>query len=930
MKRLSLVALTCLLSACTSITADHTARLGDLPSEPLRILPNSNIAVDHDEVLNRYLAYLEVAQEPELRIRVAHRMAALKLQHEEQLADAGLESAASHSEKHNALAAISDYEELLRLYPDRRDNDALLYQLAKAYVLVGKPMLAITTLERLTQDFAKSDYYLESEFRLGQLLYASGDYAEAAKAYERLIAKGRDGNDYYVSAGYLLGWSLFKQQLNEQSLAAFVRVLDEEFVDETALEQATGGNLELRDDILRIMAVTFAEMGDWDQIEKFFASHGARFYEYRLYDRLASLYYEREFHRSAASTLRAFVLRYPLDKRSPSFYERLIEGYKKARYPELMRRHKEYYVALFGVGTAYWQAHPELHEALTHSLGTYIWDMASFFHAWGQNTQVAQDHNARLKQAERWYNEYIRSFPEAQDTVKAHFFNAEIAFELGDFPTAKEHYEIVAYQYPQYEKAVEAGYAAILAYNKYQPSAQEAKVWRAATVASAMRFVQEYPQDPRSGVVLVNTAEMLLKDQYYPQALSTSRLAAKIEQDLSPRYRYGAALVRGHSAFELGFYAEAESAIELALAQRQADSKTYKDLREKMAASIYRQGEQSKEQGDSVAAVAHWRRLAKVVPESDTRILAEYDAATLLMTSADYAQAVEVMLQFRKDYPGHKLNADIPSKLIVAYEQQGQWQAAALELKQMWQTSKNTEEQRIACYQAAQYFAKAEDYENALDMFRNYANNYSMPFDAAVEAHYQLDQLYAKLNNEEKRRFWLNKIISLHNDAGQNQSDRSRYLAASAAFQLGEFERLQFEQVKISLPLDKSITKKNGFLQAAQKRYTQAVQLGVLEFTTSSTYHLGQLYAQMSQALLQSERPAGMSDVEQEEYQFLLEEQAFPLDEAAISVYQTNTQRTRDGLYDEWIKKTFTELARLMPAQYNKSEKVLSYVENIR
>ena len=34
--------------------------------------------------------------------------------------------------------------------------------------------------------------------------------------------------------------------------------------------------------MLRIMAVTFAEMGDWEQIEKFFQAHGARFYEYHL------------------------------------------------------------------------------------------------------------------------------------------------------------------------------------------------------------------------------------------------------------------------------------------------------------------------------------------------------------------------------------------------------------------------------------------------------------------------------------------------------------------------------------------------------------------------------------------------------------------------------------------------------------------------
>src|SRR5690554_7100299 len=70
-------------------------------------------------------------------------------------------------------------------------------------------------------------------------------------------------------------------------------------------------DLDLRDDIFRIMAINFDELGDWDEIEKFYAEHGERFYEYRLYDSLASLHYSREYYRSAASTLREFVLRYP-------------------------------------------------------------------------------------------------------------------------------------------------------------------------------------------------------------------------------------------------------------------------------------------------------------------------------------------------------------------------------------------------------------------------------------------------------------------------------------------------------------------------------------------------------------------------------------------------------------------------------------------
>lgn len=922
--------MTCLLASCSLFSKKDKNTLASLPAEQLKVLNNQPVNVSHADVLEQYQKYLAVAEDPELRVRVLHRMAALKLQQQElNFASADADSVQQENEA-MSIVAIKDYEHLIQEYPDRLDNDTVLYQLAKAYSLAGQIQLSIVTLERLTEEYPRSRYYLESEFRLAQSLYLVRDYEASAEAYQRLIKVGRNNNPYYVSAGYLLGWALFKQDDYEQSLLAFTRVLDEEFVDEAAFEANDIANVDIRDDMLRIMAVIFAELGDWEQIEKFYTAHGSRFYEYKMYDRLASLYYEREAYRSAASTLRAFVLRYPQDKYAAAYYQRLIEGYKQARYANLVRRHQQEFIERFGVDSEYWQQHTRQQRKLTELLSAYIWELADFYHAWGQDTKNPKDKAERLGLAAFWYEKYVTSFPQANDAVNAHFLLAEVSFELKNYPQAKHHYEIVAYQYPHYEKAAEAGYAAILAYNQHRPTTEEARAWRQATVASAMRFVQEFAADERSGTVLVNTAEMLLKDKYYPQALATARLAADIEHELTPRYRYGAALVRSHASFELGYYQEAEAAIQLALSQKQADQRTYKDLRDKLAASIYRQGEQNKEQGNLEAAVNDWLRLGEVVPESDTKILAQYDASTLLMTMENYPRAVEVMLDFRKKYPNHRLTADIPSKLILSYEAQEQWQEAAFELKAISQTSKNAEEQRIASYQAAEYFFKAEDFENAKDMYRSYAHQYPKPFDAALEAHYQLDQIYARLDDEERRRFWLDKIITLHNKAGAEQSDRSRYLAASAAFELGEFERLRFEQTKITLPLNKSVTTKNNYLQAAQKRYTQAVQLGVLEFTTSSTYHLGELYAQMSRDLIKSERPKGMDEVELEEYEFLLEEQAFPLEEAAVQIHQTNAGRAKEQLYDRWIRSSYASLAKLMPGQYAKPERVKGYVDQIR
>ena len=245
-------------------------------------------------------------------------------------------------------------------------------------------------------------------------------------------------------------------------------------------------------------------------------------------------------------------------------------------------------------------------------------------------------------------------------------------------------------------------------------------------------------------------------------------------------------------------------------------------------------------------------------------------------------------------------------------------------------SSGDKNKQRIALFQSADYFEKAGDLDNALAMYKRYAHDYKRPFNPAIEAHHKLDQIYLANGDDTKRLFWMNKIVWLHLGAKKYKTDRSKYLAAKASYELAENERIKFDKVKISLPLAKSINKKNKRMKAALERYTQAVQIGVLEYTTSATYRIAELYSKFSQGLLASERPTGMDELELEEYGYLLEDQAFPLEEAAIEVHQTNAGRTFDGLYDKWVKKSYGSLADLMPGQYAKYEKQVSYVDAIR
>ena len=81
---------------------------------------------------------------------------------------------------------------------------------------------------------------------------------------------------------------------------------------------------------------------------------------------------------------------------------------------------------------------------------------------------------------------------------------------------------------------------------------------------------------------------------------------------------------------------------------------------------------------------------------------------------------------------------------------------------------------------------------------------------------------------------------------------------------------------------------------------------------------------------LESERPRNLNAEELEQYDFLLEEQAYPFEEKAIGVHETNAARTVDGVYDGWVRKSLEALAEMLPARYAKQERSETFVLSLQ
>jgi len=73
--------------------------------------------------------------------------------------------------------------------------------------------------------------------------------------------------------------------------------------------------------------------------------------------------------------------------------------------------------------------------------------------------------------------------------------------------------------------------------------------------------------------------------------------------------------------------------------------------------------------------------------------------------------------------------------------------------------------------------------------------------------------------------------------------------------------------------------------------------------------------------MIGSARPKKLSKAELEQYNVMLEEQAFPFEEKAIELHETNARRAATGIYDPFVQKSFAELAKLKPGRYAKNER---------
>ncbi len=832
----------------------------------------------------------------------------------------------------NTNQAISIYRSLLKKYPSYKRNDQVMYQLARAYETIGRQDEARTVLDKLVEEYPTSIHTIESQFRRGEILFVNRQYEQAKLAYSEVIQRGTD-SVYFDRALFKRGWCSFKQGAYKEALNNYIELLDIKSAAGYHIKTDRNSSEHQRvEDTFRVVSLSFSYMGGAESVKKYFNEVGSREYEYLVYAHLAEHYLSKRRFQDAASIYQAFFKRYPLHTKSPEYHIRTIEIYKQAWFPGLIVEAKRQFAIKYDLKGIYWNNNKvEQHSDVLVFLKKNLNDLATHFHALSQQEKdSAVGHQLYIESA-RWYRAFLDSFPGDEQAPAINFLFAELLYENSAFREAAEEYERTAYDYTRHSKSAESAYAAVLAYREHEK--QAAVELRAGIhqelIRASLRFADTYPDHKQAAAVLTVTAESLYLLKDYARAVTAAEKVTQSKFKVKQQHRIACWVVLAHSYFDLGDYNQAELAYSRLLRLLAKHDSRIGPIIDKLAASIYRQAEQRQATGDNNGAIRYFLRIAAVAPNSPIAESGGLDAAAILISMQEWRRAEEVLQILRRRYPVSNRKLDVATKLALVFEKSGKTVDAAAEYERISRFTNNLEVKQAALLKSADLYAEAEQRMLAIGTYKRFIASYPEQVEPVAEVHKKLADMYLKMGHKRQYRNALQKIIMLDRNAGLQRTDRTKYLAASAQFELTGLILTAFKNARLGEPFQETLARKKRLMQKGLKAYADVAAYQVADLTAATTYQIADIYFEFSQALLKSERPANLSGEELIQYELLLEEQAYPFEEKAINVHKKNIDLMTTGVYNQWIIRSLKQLAQLVPARYAKEEKEESFFASV-
>lgn len=696
-----------------------------------------------------------------------------------------------------------------------------------------------------------------------------------------------------------------------------------------------------------------------------------------LYQALADFLANKQLFAASYDTYRSLVKAYPQDAEAVQFQLKLIQTLLSRGEAEMALAEQRQLIVLFGPSSDYWRfARPaqlaELEPPLLQYLQYFASNAYNQAQTFASSTQGAAKSSAQaamlFRAAAADYAAMVQILQQQGTSAGAassasttsrynladlQFLTAEALAQAGDDDQAIELYQQLAYgpapavaaslfqpQDAAYRQ-VEVASKAKQADHKQTDSQHEDR----ALFAIQQAFYQQFPAHPEALTVALSRLQQLFNAGEQTQALALAdRMlhwptpVPKAQQATQQQALY----LQSQLQLQREDYAAAEQSLQQLLQAPRIEGATSfdtKQLASQLASAVYQQAQRP-------APVATQQALLTKLlqqPRSEFHEAAAWQQIEL----AEKEQVASLLRQFLADYPRSERRLSAQAKLVALEDANQNFAAAAALYQQMADETADPRIEREALWNAATAAGKAKQGDTALTLWQRYVTKFPQPHDAAQEARYSqlllLDAMpslalgknavASKTQGSKKakssspaqgnvKQSLYAQILQAEQLAAGAGTERTRFIAASAALNNAKQLAEQSRNVALTHPLKQSLGKKRSLMTSAISAFEQAMSLGDRSVVTAANYQIAELYRSLAKDLLASERPRGLDELALEQYNLLLEEQAYPFEEQAIAIYQKNLLLLQQDYVDEHVRQSLQRLAELVPAKYQRPEEL--------
>ena len=774
-------------------------------------------------------------------------------------------------------------------YRYRKGADAVHYALGFALYELGERDEAVKVFEGIIRNYPQSIYLPEMNFRIGEFYFETGQMGEARDSYMRVLNYHQ--SVFYDKAVYKLGWVYYKIDDFKNASDLFMSIIDRTW-------EGKSKEAGLTEESISCLVMSLTHFNKIDEAVGYLQSKGVRGYSTSVLEKIGEVLIQETRYENAIYVYDFLIKSFPDNPNTPFIYERIADLYEGNGDKETAIAKREILAHQYNYTTAWYKKnHPDGSEKIDSLISKTIINVSKSYHLKGKSEADMK----YLQSAIDGYRNFLLLFPKSQNYKEINLLLAEAMFDAGTYNEAAMEYEKTAKLYQETLKRGDIAYSALLThaviFNKTEGE-------RGAVINNAVRILEAYGKDfSLSGKL--EKAHYTISDMY-----AQIRIYNKAREILMPLTK-GKDSVNAYKRIAELHLEEGNLASSEDIYSKLFSVSKDPELLEILAKLRYRLGDEYLKAGKLNEAVEKFNSAFTVYPDSDIGEGSLMKIGHIHIQKKNINGIRETVGRFRKAYPnssgalsllveaGQQIENDEPLKAAMLYE----------EASSITSDSKNIQKLLFA---AGIIYEKNKEYNKAIEIFKKYLLKDEIPPDREAEARYRLGYSQIKSGKKEEG---METFSRLKERSGQT----GNIFVAKAEFLILK-ERLNvYFGMKITQPFEETLIKKTELLNRIIKDYSDMASYKMPELLTEMFFSMGIALENFRDSILHSERPSDLTKEELEEYNFLLEEKAYPYDEKAVRAYENSLQISREyKVYNEWMQKGLERLANLRPVLYKR------------